>query len=329
MRAWVVERLTEAGEMALLERPDPVPGPGECVVEVECAGVNFSDTLMLRGRYQRKPPLPFTPGIEAAGTVLAAGPGCTVAVGARVCASLPSGGYAERVVVPAGAARPIPADVPAEAGLVLLGINYPTSYHALHGRAAIRTGETVLVHAGAGGVGSAAVQIAVAAGCRVIATAGTAEKLEVCRGLGAELALDYTDPGWFDRLRAEVPGGVDVVYDPVGGEVGVQSLRALAWRGRYLVVGFAAGPLTQLAANRLLLKEASALGVFWGEARLRDPDEAARVGEAVLTLYRAGRLDPLVGGRYPLERAEAALAALAARRTVGKVLLLPRMDTAT
>lgn len=327
MRAWVVERLTETGEMMLQERPDPVAGVGEYVLQVECAGLNFSDSLMLRGLYQRKPPLPFTPGIEAAGTILAAGPGCTFPVGARICAALPSGGYGEQVVVEAGAARPIPADVPAEAALVLLGINYPTSYHALHGRAVIQAGETVLVHAGAGGVGSAAVQIAKAAGCRVIATAGTEAKLAVCRDLGAELALDYGDPAWIDRLREAVPGGVDVVYDPVGGEVGTQSLRALAWRGRYLVVGFAAGPLTQLAANRLLLKEAAALGVFWGETRKRDPAHADRVGHAILDLYRAQRLDPLIGGRFPLEQARAALDSLAARQTVGKILLTPHVPT--
>ncbi len=323
MRAWVVERLTEAGEMTLIECPDPVAGPGEYVIRVDCAGVNFSDTLMLRGLYQRKPPLPFTPGIEAAGTILAAGPGCSLPVGERVCASLPSGGYGEQALVPAAAARPIPPDVSSEAALVLLGINYPTSYHALHGRAAIRAGETVLVHAAAGGVGSAAVQIALAAGCRVVATAGSAEKLDVCRELGADLVLNYTDPGWFDRLRAEVPAGVDVVFDPVGGDAGVQSLRALAWRGRYLVVGFAAGPLTQLAANRLLLKEAAALGVFWGEARMRDPAGAAEVAAAVLALYRPGKLEPLIGGRFPLDEARDALDALAARRTVGKVLLTP------
>lgn len=325
MRAWVVERLTDAGEMALRDQADPVAGPNQYVLHVECAGLNFSDSLMLRGLYQRKPPLPFTPGIEAAGTILTAGPGCALAAGSRICAALPSGGYAEQVLVEASAAKPIPPDVPAEAALVLLGINYPTSYHALHGRAAIQAGETVLVHAGAGGVGSAAVQIAAAAGCRVIATAGTAAKLAVCRTLGAELALDYTDPSWFDQLRVAIPGGVDVVYDPVGGEVGVQSLRALAWRGRYLVVGFAAGPLTQLAANRLLLKEAAALGVFWGETRKRDPAEASRVGQDILDLYRAKRLDPLIGGRFPLEQARVALDALAARQTVGKILLTPHL----
>ena len=323
MRAWVVEQLTKAGEMTLKDLSDPVAGPGEYVVQVDCAGVNFADLLIIRGQYQHKPPLPFTPGVEVAGTIVGVGPGCPGKVGERVCATMPNGGYGEKAVVSAEAARTIPADVPSEAALVLLGINYPTSFHALHGRAGIREGESVLVHAAAGGVGSAAVQIAVAAGCRVVATAGSAEKLEVCRKLGASLVLDYTDPGWIDRLRAEVPGGVDVVYDPVGGEVGAQSLRALAWRGRYLVIGFASGPLTQIAANRLLLKEASALGVFWGETFKRDRTGAASVFAAVLDSYRAGKLDPLVGGRFPLDQARQALEALASRQTVGKLLLVP------
>ncbi|MDT7953626.1 MAG: NADPH:quinone oxidoreductase family protein [Acetobacteraceae bacterium] len=320
MQAWVVEQL---GAMSLAERPDPVAGPGTYVVQVDAAGVNFSDILMIKGKYQRKPPLPFTPGVEIAGIVLEAGEGAPLRPGQRLFASLPSGGFAERALVPAAAARPIPDDVPSEAALVLLGINYPTSYHALHGRAAIRAGETVLVHAAAGGVGSAAVQIAVAAGCRVIATAGSPEKRETCRMLGAELVIDYAAADWVDTLRADFPDGVDVIYDPVGGSVGEQSLRALAWRGRYLVVGFAGGPITALAANRLLLKESAALGVFWGETRSREPEVAAQVSQEVLGLYRTGALDPLIGGRFPLGRAQNALDALGARRTVGKILITP------
>ncbi len=321
MRAWVVEQL---GAMTLGEQPDPADDAAGYVVQVDAAGVNFSDILMIRGKYQRKPPLPFTPGVEIAGTILAAGEGATLAPGQRVFASLPAGGFAERVLVPAADARPIPDDVPSEAALVLLGINYPTSYHALQGRAAIRPGETVLVHAAAGGVGSAAVQIAVASGCRVIATAGSAEKLETCRALGAELVMDYSAANWVDTLRATFPAGVDVVYDPVGGPVGEQSLRALAWRGRYLVIGFAGGPITALAANRLLLKESTALGVFWGETRTREPDTAARIGREILDLYRAGKLDPLIGGRFGLDRAQDALDELEARRTVGKILITPK-----
>ena len=320
MRAWVVEQL---GEMTLGERAEPVAEAGAYVVQVDAAGVNFSDILMIKGKYQRKPPLPFTPGVEIAGTIFKAGEGAALSPGQRVFATLPSGGFAERALVPSAAVRAIPDDVPSEAALVLLGINYPTSYHALHGRAAIRAGETVLVHAAAGGVGSAAVQIARAAGCRVIATAGSAEKLETCRALGAELVIDYSAGDWVGTLRASFPDGVDVIYDPVGGTVGEQSLRALAWRGRYLVIGFAGGPITALAANRLLLKETSALGVFWGETRTREPETAVRVSEEVLELYRVGKLDPLIGGRFGLDRAQDALDALGARRTVGKILITP------
>lgn len=320
MRAWIVEQL---GAMALGTQPDPQPGPTDYRVRVDAAGVNFSDILMVQGKYQRKPPLPFTPGVEIAGTVVEAGQGAPLPVGTRLFATLPSGAFAEHALVPAEDAHPIPDDMPSDAALVLLGINYPTSYHALHNRAAIRPGETVLIHAAAGGVGSAAVQIAVAAGCRVIATAGSDDKRDTCRALGAELVIDYAQKDWVDTLRASYPAGVDVIYDPVGGVVGEQSLRALAWRGRYLVVGFAGGPITALAANRLLLKETAAIGVFWGETRTREPETAAQVARDILALYRAKQLDPLIGGRFPLERAQEALDLLAARRTVGKILIMP------
>jgi NADPH2:quinone reductase len=324
MRAWVVERLTEAGEMKLVDLPEPTPEPGTYVVRVEAAGVNFSDTLMLRGQYQRKPALPFTPGIELAGTIVAAGADTTLSPGQRICASVPTGGYGEFAVVSAKAARAIPDDVPSDAAVVLLGVNYPTSYYALHNRARLRAGETVLVHAAAGGVGSAAVQIALAAGCRVIATAGTEAKRAICLELGAERAIDYTAEGWVDQVRQATDGnGVDVIYDPVGGAIGVQSLRCLAWQGRILVVGFAGGAISELPANRLLLKDASAMGVLWGEVKIRNPAEAGAVVDAVLALYRAGKLDPLIGGRFALDQAQEALAQLSRRQTTGKILLIP------
>lgn len=332
MKAWLVERITEAGEMRFGECPAPQPGPRDYLVRVEAAGVNFLDTLMLRGRYQRKPALPFTPGVEVVGIVTAAGAEAPLAPGAelpltpgtRICASIETGAFAEQALVPWGAARPVPDGVPAEDALVLLGVNYPTSFYALHNRARLQPGETVLVHAAAGGVGSAAVQIAKATGARVIATAGTAEKRELCRGLGADEVIDYAAPDWVDRLRAMTGGaGADVIYDPVGGAVGVQSLRGLAWHGRYLVIGFAAGSIPDLPANRLLLKEASAMGVFWGEVCKRDPAAAAQVADAVLALYRAGRLSPLIGARFPLAEAQDALDRLARRETVGKVLVCP------
>ncbi len=324
MKAWLVERITEAGEMRLGDCPAPRPGPRDYLIQVEAAGVNFLDTLMLRGRYQRKPALPFTPGVEVVGTITAAGAEAPLTPGARICASIETGAFAEQALVPCSAARPVPDGVPAEDALVLLGVNYPTSFYALHNRARLQPGETVLVHAAAGGVGSAAVQIAKAAGARVIATAGTAEKRELCRSLGADEVIDYAAPDWVDRLRAMTGGaGADVIYDPVGGEVGVQSLCGLAWRGRYLVIGFAAGSIPDLPANRLLLKEASAMGVFWGEVCKRDPAAAAQVADAVLALYRAGRLSPLIGARFPLEDAQDALDRLARRETVGKILVCP------
>jgi len=322
MKAWLVERITEAGEMHLVERPAPEPGPQDYLVRVEAAGVNFLDTLVLRGRYQRKPALPFVPGVEVVGTIIKEGADAPLAAGARICASIETGAFAEQALVPANAARLVPEDVPPEEALVLLGVNYPTSYYALHNRAGLKSGETVLVHAAAGGVGSAAVQIAKAAGCRVIATAGTEEKRDICRGLGADEVIDYTAPDWVDRLRAATGGaGADVIYDPVGGETGVQSLRCLAWRGRYLVIGFAAGGIPELPSNRLLLKDASAMGVFWGEVCKRDPATADQVANAVLELFRKGRLSPLIGGRFPLQDAREALDRLGRRATVGKILL--------
>ncbi len=324
MKAWLVEGITEAGDMRLAERPAPEPGPQDYVVQVAAAGVNFLDTLMLRGRYQRKPALPFVPGVEVVGTITAAGADAPLAAGTRICASIETGAFAEQALVPASAARRVPDDVPVEAALVLLGVNYPTGYYALHNRAGVQAGETVLVHAAAGGVGSAAVQLAKAAGCRVIATAGTAEKRELCRRLGADEVIDYTSPDWVDRLRAATGGaGADVIYDPVGGGIGVQSMRCLAWRGRYLVIGFAAGAIPELPANRLLLKDASAMGVFWGEVCKRDPAAAAQVADAVLELYRSGLLSPLIGGRFPLQDAREALDRLGRRETVGKILLCP------
>jgi NADPH2:quinone reductase len=310
--------------MAWTERPDPVPAAGELLVKVEAAGVNFADTLMVRGRYQRKPEPPFVPGIEVSGQVLATGPGCVHAPGQRVCASVATGGFAELALVSDDGATAIPADVPSDIALVLLGVNYPTAYYALHHRAGLKPGETVLIHAAAGGVGSAAVQIALAAGCRVIATAGSEEKLAVCRKLGAEVAVSYDAADWIEAVRATTSSaGANVIYDPVGGKVGTESLRCLAWQGRLLVIGFAGGSIPELPSNRLLLKDGSALGVFWGEVKKRDPGVRRVVQDGLLALYRKRRLDPLIGARFPLAEAPEALAKLGARQTVGKVLLSP------
>ena len=321
MKAWLVETLTDEGAMRLADVPDPVAGPGQYVVEVQAAGLNFLDALMLRGKYQVKPTLPFTPGVEAVGRIVLAGEGTSLAVGTRVAVT-GQGGYAEKMLVAADTASPIPDDVPAAEAVSLFGIVYGTAWHALHHRAALQPGETVLVHAAAGGVGSATVQLAVAHGCRVLATAGGPDKVAVARSLGAELAIDYTTENWLEAVRNYTKGAnADVIFDPVGGEIGEKSLRCLAWHGRYLVVGFASGPIPNLAANRLLLKEASAVGVFWGAANAADPALRPRIHQAVLQLYRAGKIKPVVHGQFALAEAEAALAALAGRGSVGKVVL--------
>jgi NADPH2:quinone reductase len=321
MKAWLVEAITDPGQMRLAALPDPVPGPGQYVIAVEAAGLNFLDSLMLRGKYQTKPPLPFTPGVEAVGRIVACGEGAALPPGTRIAAS-GQGAYAERMLVQAAAALPIADDIPAGDAVALFGVVYGTAWHALHNRAQLQPDETVLVHAGAGGVGSATVQLALAHGCRVIATAGGPEKAAIVRGLGAELVIDYKAEDWLEAVRSHTGGrGADVIFDPVGGEVGEQSMRCLAWHGRYLVIGFAAGPIPALPANRLLLKEASAVGVFWGAATAADPALRPHVAEALLALYRAGHAKPLVRDRFPLEEAEAALACLAGRGSVGKVVL--------
>lgn len=322
MKAWQVDEITEAGTMRMVDLPEPRPGPGEYRIAVATAGLNFLDTLMVRGRYQRKPPLPFIPGVEVAGTVLEAGPGAPLGVGQRISGWIETGGFAEQAIVPVADAVALPDAMPFADALSLLGVNYPKSYQGLLHRAALQPGETVLVHAGAGGVGSAAIQIARGHGCRVIATAGSPAKLDTCRQLGADEALSYADPGWVDAVRRLTGGeGADVIYDPVGGAVGENSLRCLAWMGRYLIVGFAAGGIPALAANRLLLKSASALGVVWGAMRTRDPALAQRVYTELMALYELGTLAPLIGARYPLSEAPAALAALAGRSTTGKIVL--------
>ena len=321
MKAWIVDQITPEGAMHLQEVPDLVAGPGQYVIAVEAAGLNFLDSLMLRGQYQTKPPLPFTPGVEAVGRIISAGMDAPLSTGIRVVAS-GQGGYAEQMLVEAKAVQPITDDIPAAEAVSLFGIVYGTAWHALHNRAQLRPGETVLVHAGAGGVGSATVQLAVAHGCRVLATAGGMEKTAVVRELGAELAIDYTAEDWVDIVRSHTKGrGADVIFDPVGGDVGEKSLRCLAWHGRYLVVGFAAGPIPSLAANRFLLKEASAVGVFWGAAVAADPALRPHLQEALLALYRGGKVKPLVQGIFRLTEAEQALGSLAGRKSVGKVVL--------
>jgi NADPH2:quinone reductase len=329
MKAWRVESIGGDDGMRLVDLPVPVPAAEQYLVKVEAAGLNFLDTLLVKGQYQTKPELPFTPGVEVVGTIASDVEG-GLPRGTRVACATPVGkfgGYAEYAVVPRAEAIKIQADTPPGTALALRG-NYPTSLYALRHAGRLAAGETLLVHAGAGGVGSAAVQLGKLLGARVIATAGSAAKLEACRTIGADHVVDYTDPKWVDAVRAIAPKGVDVVYDPVGGEIGAQSVRCLAFGARLLIIGFAGGGLTQLPANRLLLANASAVGVLWGEVRKRDLAFAARLTDEIHGWYREGRLRPLDASTFDFSDAPAALAALERRQTAGKaILVMSRLGT--
>ena len=314
MQAWRVEEISEAGTLVQRQIDVPVPGADQYLLKVEAAGVAFGDTLIVRGKYQVKPPLPFTPGSDVVGRIVGGD-----ADGQRVASSTSrQGGFAEYVLVPKSEIVAIGEDTPAGVALALRS-NFPTSLYALRHAGRLQAGETLLVHAAAGGVGSAALLLGKRAGARVIATAGGAEKLQRCRELGADAVVDYRAGDWVEAVRALAPQGVNVVYDPVGGETGAQSLRVLAFGARYLVIGFAGGTLTRLPANRLLLHNASAVGVLWGEMRKRDPALSAALTAEIYGAFRDGSLRPPPGRGYAFDQLPQALAALEGRATVGKV----------
>ncbi len=319
MRAWSVESTEGEGRLRLAELPRPEPGPGQCLVRVEIAGLNFMDTLMLRGQYQQRPALPFTPGVDIVGRVVASEDG-RVAVGQRVASACELGGFAEYALARAEHVVPLDEAMPAAAAMALRS-NYPTALYALREQARLREGENLLVHAAAGGVGSAAVQLGRRLGARVVAVVGGPEKVAVARALGADEVIDRRAQDWLAAARHGQPQGFDAVFDPVGGETGAQSLRCLAWGARYLVVGFASGTLTSLPANRLLLHNARAMGVLWGEARRRDPALGRRLMADIFAWHREGSLVPAPATAFAFEAAPEALRALAGGRTTGKVLL--------
>ena len=294
------------------------------MIEVAAAGVNFPDVLITQGKYQFKPPTPFIPGGEVSGTVRGIGGGVTgFAVGDRVAATMLFGAFAELVVVRAAAAAKLPDSVSFEVGAAVL-LTYATTIHALVDRAKIAPGETLLVLGAAGGVGIAAVELGKALGARVIAAASSEEKLAFCRAHGADETIDYVKEDLKARAKALAPNGVDVVYDPVGGDLTEAALRAIAWEGRHLVVGFASGPIPKVPANLLLLKGCQLMGVFWGSFAEREPARNGANVARVLSLVASGALTPHVGRVVPFERAAEALGLLAERRVLGKVVLVPR-----
>jgi NADPH:quinone reductase len=322
MKAALCKSLEGPQGIVIEDIAEPAAGPGEAVVRVKAAALNFLDTLISRGKYQSKPELPFSPAGEIAGVVAALGPGVTgVAVGDRVMATVGWGGAREKVAVAADALVPIPQGVSDEIAAGV-SVTYGTAIHGLKDRARLKAGETVAVLGAAGGAGLAAVEIAKLMGARVIAVASSPEKLQVCRDHGADEAVNYAAADLKEGLRAATKGsGVDVVYDCVGGASSEAALRALSWQGRLLVVGFASGEIPKLALNLLLLKGAAAIGVFWGEAVRRDPKGHRRNMEDVLAWVAAGKLNPRIHATYPLERTAEAIAVLDRREAVGKVVL--------
>ena len=298
------------------------PGEGEVRLSIKAAGLNFADTLMIAGKYQHRPDFPFSPGLEAAGEVIEVGDGVTaVAAGDRVMAMLGHGGFAEEAVTSAERVFPIPDGMPYEqaAGFP---VAYGTSHVALRHRADLQPGETLLVHGAAGGVGLTAVEIGTIMGATVIASASNAEKLALAREYGAQHGIDYANEDIRDRVL-DITGkkGADVIYDPVGGDVFDASLRCVAWEGRILVIGFAAGRIADAPTNYLLLKNCAAMGVFWGAYMQRDPATIRASFKELLGWYADGKLNPHISQTYDLADTAAAMKAMMARKSTGKIVV--------
>lgn len=305
--------------------PSPVPAVGQVLVDVHAASINFPDALMVQGLYQVKPPLPFTPGAELAGVVSAVGDAVQhVKVGDRVVCSTGTGAFAEHALADAAKVIPLPDGMDYAAGASFV-LAYGTSLHALRTIAHLQANETLLVLGAAGGVGIAAIEIAKAMDARVIAAASSDQKRALAKQAGADETVDYTQPEWRREVERLTGGnGVDVVYDAVGGPYAEPALRATAWRGRYLVVGFAAGEIPKLPLNLTLLKERAILGVFWGAAMAKDPQQLKTDLHLLADWFQAGKVKPPVTERVSLEAAADAIERLASRRAMGKVVVLPR-----
>ena len=322
MRALVCNAFGPPESLSLEQHHAPLPASGQVLVDVRAAGINFPDILMISGEYQVKTAPPFVPGNELAGTVAAVGEGVSrFTAGDRVIAIPTGGAFAEQCVVDQHMCLPLPDKLSFEQGAGFT-ITYATSYHAFHQSTALKPGETVLVLGAAGGVGITAVEIARALGARVIAAASSSEKLEFARQAGAEELINYSQVSLRDAVKELTDGkGVDVVFDPVGGELAQQALRSLAWQGRYLVIGFACGEIPQFPANVALLKEASVTGVWWGTWAKNHPAIAQTNMMELAAMVQDGELSPRITESYPLEQYAAAFAAITKRRAKGKVVL--------
>ena len=322
MRAWRIHAWGEPESMTLEDIPTPEPGPGQIRIRNHAAGLNFFDILQVQGKYQIKPPFPFTPGAEVAGIVDAVGPEVSgFSKGDRVLSITHGGGMAEYAIGSAAMTFPIPAglDFPEAAAFPIV---YHTSYYALTERALLKPGEWLLVHAGASGVGMTAIQLGRAFGARVIATAGSAEKLEFATAMGAHHVLNYNDATWVDQVKELTKGrGADVIYDPVGGDVFDLSTKCIASGGRLLVIGFASGRIPTIAVNRILIKDIAVVGALWGTYAAAHPDYLAAAQRDLADLYVNGAIKPPKPKQYPLDQAPAALRDLANRKILGKAAL--------
>jgi NADPH:quinone reductase len=323
VHAWLCENPVGVEALTWKELPTPAPQAGQVLIRIEAASLNFPDLLIVQNKYQMKPDLPFVPGSEYAGVIEAVGEGVThLKVGQSVACLSGTGGFGTHTLAPAKLCMPLPAGFPAVDAAAFIMI-YATSHHALIDRAALKAGETVLVLGAAGGVGTAAIQIAKAAGARVIAAASTDEKCALCKSLGADETINYTTQNMREVLKALTEGkGPDVIYDPVGGDFAEPAFRSIAWRGRYLVVGFAAGPIPALPFNLALLKGASIVGVFWGDFARREPQANAAMMAELAQWYAQGKVKPVIDRTMPMSDLKAAYAHMGSRGVMGKLVMV-------
>lgn len=321
MRALLCKEHGPASSLVVETVEDPTPGKGEVLIEVAAAGLNFPDTLIIQGKYQMKPPMPFSPGGEAAGTVIAVGEGVKrIQVGQRVIALCMTGAFAEKLVAPEVAVVPMPDEMDFETGAGFT-LTYATSYYALKQRAKLSPGETLLVLGAAGGVGLAAVELGAVMGADVIAAASTDEKLAATKEAGAKHLLNYSNDEIKNTVKTLTGGrGVDVVYDPVGGDMSEQALRATAWDGRFLVIGFASGDIPNIPLNLPLLKGLHIVGVFWGSWVTQFPKESMGNMAELFQFYTEGKIKPKVTQTYALDQYEEAFGVLTGRKAIGKVV---------
>ena len=323
MHAWLCDNPVGVDALTWKELPTPTPSAGEVLVEIHAASLNFPDLLIVQNKYQMKPALPFVPGSEYAGVVQAIGAGVThLKVGQPVACLSGTGGFATHTLAPAALCMPLPAGFPMVDAAAFIMI-YATSHHALVDRAQLKAGETVLILGAAGGVGTSAIQIAKACGARVIAAASSDDKCALCTSIGADATINYTSSNLREAVKTLTAGkGPDVIYDPVGGDYSEQAFRSIGWRGRYLVVGFAAGPIPSLPLNLALLKGASIVGVFWGDFSKREPKANAAMMAELAQWYGQGKIKPVIDRTMPMAELKAAFAHMGSRGVKGKLVMV-------